>query len=236
MVSADHPVAKDSEPFGRTDVAEPRVWYISPSGMSTAVRSAWVLAGLLATPACKESREHAGQEPEARTAAELPAASAPASSHEPPAVPLLDGGPRSSDAFAGYADLALRDAIAQRKDFGSRWAPVLGDTDKTADHYLWKGTAPVFHGAAIDKAVLSVSKKMQVVVAFALSLSGDRCAAIERALDAAWGDAFLVGGAHHEVEWEGKHVDASLDHDGTTCFLYVADRLWDDGRDVFKQP
>jgi hypothetical protein len=113
-------VAGRPSPEPRARCEQARESGTSTRGMSTTARSAWVLAGLVAASACKESREHVGQEPAARAMAGLPAASAPAS-HEPPAAPLLDASlPRSSDAFAGYAELALRDAIAQRKDFGSR--------------------------------------------------------------------------------------------------------------------
>jgi hypothetical protein len=60
----------------------------------------------------------------------------------------------------------------------------------------------------VDKLVVVVSKRMQIVVGFALSLVGDRCSAIQKALDAEWGPAMDIGGKNHEVEWEGKRVDA----------------------------
>jgi len=143
---------------------------------------------------------------------------------------------KSADSFDGYAGLQLRNAITKVKDFDKKWKLVAGDTDTKSTHYIFQASpSPAFHGVKVDKLVVLVSKRMQIVVGFALSLVGDRCVAIKKALDAEWGPAMDIGGKNHEVEWEGKRVDASVELDGpNACFVFVTDRGWNDETDELK--
>lgn len=141
---------------------------------------------------------------------------------------------KSSDGFAGYAGLKLRAAPGKPKELAKKWRAA--DTDNTSRRYTLKKNPPAFRGVKIDEAVLTVSKHLQVIVGFALKLSGERCAAIEKALDAAWGDANDLGGANKKLAWPGTRVDASLEHQGTDCLVYINSAAWDAVKDEYKKP
>jgi len=153
---------------------------------------------------------------------------------------LAAAGPAtSSDQFAGFAGVQLRASPDRIKTFAKQWTEVhsADRDDAKAHHYLFKGTPPVFEGLKVDKALADVSKRLHVVVGIALSLSGERCPQLAKALQRAWGAPFEVGGRNHELEWKGERVDASLEDDGpSACLLFIGDLGYDDEKDDWKKP
>jgi hypothetical protein len=142
---------------------------------------------------------------------------------------------KSSESFSGYGGLQLRAPIAKTKNFARKWLRVAGD-DQASTHYALSSAAPAFQGVQVDKAIVVVSRRMHVVVAFALTMSGPRCAAMETALDKAWGPSEPIGGLNHAIEWPSARVDASLERAGPDrCMLFVGDRDWDDTTDQYRK-
>jgi hypothetical protein len=145
-------------------------------------------------------------------------------------------GKKSSDSFTGYAGLKMRGIPAPKsKPFAKAWA--LADHDNTTNRYASKKkTAPAFMGVKVDEAVLTVSKKLKFVVGFSLKLSGDHCAALEKAISKAWGEEQQIGGMNKEVEWPGSKISASMEHQGLDCIVSIGDKQWDDVKDELKKP
>ena len=137
---------------------------------------------------------------------------------------------KSPDSFGGYAGLKLRAHPSKTKGFAKAWKTT--DTDNTSIRYAAKKRgAPAFLGVKVDDVVLTVSKHLEFVVGMTLKLSGDRCAAIEKALGTAWGEAKNIGGMNRQLEWSGTRVGAKMEHQGTDCLVFVRDTAWDDVKD-----
>ena len=145
-------------------------------------------------------------------------------------------GKKSSDSFSGYAHLKMRGTPATTsKPFAKVWA--MADHDNTTTRYASKKkAAPAFMGVKVDEAVLTVSKKLKFVVGFSLKLSGDHCAAVEKAISKAWGEEQAIGGMNKVVEWPGAKISASMEHQGLDCIVSIGDKGWDDVKDELKKP
>jgi len=142
---------------------------------------------------------------------------------------------KSPDSFAGYAGLKLRAHPSKTKGFAKAWKTT--DIDNTSTRYAAKKRGvPAFLGVKVDDVVLTVSKHLDFIVGITLKLSGDRCTAIEKALDAAWGESRNIGGMNRELEWPGTRVEASMEHQGTDCLVSIGDKAWDDVKDELKKP
>ncbi|MFT3839012.1 MAG: hypothetical protein QM723_18675 [Myxococcaceae bacterium] len=138
----------------------------------------------------------------------------------------------SSDSFSGYAGVQLRAAPEKIEGFAKSWSE---HPDKRTTQYTFNGTPPPFEGVKVDKALVQVSKKLHVVIGIGLSLSGDRCPQLIKALNAKWGEAFEVGGSNHELEWQGAKLDASIENAGPgACMFFIGDRGYDDTKDEWK--